>query len=157
MKQILPLVPALALLWFLLSGHTEPLVLASGVLSIVFVSWLAARMKVIDRESYPFALIPRYMMYWLWLFWEIIKSNVDTARRALGPTSAVKPVVFDAPATQKTDLGLVVHANSITLTPGTVTLECGEGSFSVHALHPDVASEALASGMDSRVPEYGAD
>ena len=157
MKQILPLVPALALLWFLLSGHTEPLVLASGVLSIVFVSWLAARMKVIDRESYPFKLIPRYMGYWLWLFWEIIKSNVDTARRALGQKSAVKPVVFDVPATQKTDLGLVVHANSITLTPGTVTLECGEGSFSVHALHPDVASEALESGMDSRVPEYGAD
>jgi multicomponent Na+:H+ antiporter subunit E len=156
-KQFLSLVAALALLWILLSGHTEPLVLASGLLSIIFVSWLATRMMISDRESYPFALIPRLSGYWLWLFWEIVKSNVDTARRALGPKSAVKPVVFEVPASQRTDLGLVIHANSITLTPGTVTLECGQGFFKVHALHPDVAREALESGMDSRVPEYGDD
>ena len=128
-KQILPLVPALAVLWFLLSGHTEPLVLASGVLSIIFVSWLSARMKIIDGESYPFTLIPRLSLYWLWLLWEIVKSSVDTSRRALGPKSKVQPVVFDAPATQRTDLGLVVHANSITLTPGTVTLECARTAY----------------------------
>ncbi len=155
MRQILPLAPGLAVLWFLLSGHTEPLILAFGVLSVVFVSWFAARMKVIDGESYPFTLIPRLSTYWLWLLLEIVKSSVDTARRALGPKSAVQPVVFDVPATQRTDLGRVIHANSITLTPGTVSLELDEGTIRVHALHGDVAKDAIESGMNDRVPEYG--
>lgn len=112
-------------------------------------------MNVYDDESYPFALIPRLLLYWLWLFWEIVKSSVDTTKRALGPRSAVQAVVFDAPASQQTDLGQVVHANSITLTPGTVSLELGQDSIHVHALHPDVARDALESGMDARVPDYG--
>lgn len=155
LRRILPLAIALAVLWALLSGHTEPLIVIEGVLSIAFVIWIAARMKVFDRESYPFTLIPRLLGYWFWLLWEIIKSSVDTARRALGRKSSVQPVVFDAPASQRTDLGLVVHANSITLTPGTVSLEVEDGSFRVHALHPDVAEDALNSGMDARVPDYG--
>ena len=155
MRQIVPLAPALAVLWFLLSGHTEPLMLAFGALSVAWVSWFAARMKIFDGESYPFTLIPRLSTYWLWLLKEIVKSSMDTARRALGPKSAVQPVVFDAPATQRTDLGLVIHANSITLTPGTVSLEVDEGNIRVHALHADVAREAIESGMDARVPDYG--
>ena len=137
-----------------MSGHTEPLIVAEGLLSVIFVSWLAARMNIFDGESYPFALLPRLLRYWLWLLWEIVKSSVDTSKRALGPRSAVKPVVFDAPASQRTDLGLVVHANSITLTPGTVSLELEQGNIRVHALHPDVATDALESGMDARVPDY---
>ena len=155
MRQILPLAIALAILWGLLSGHSEPIIVIEGVLSVIFVSWLAVRMKVFDGESYPFSLMPRLLRYWFWLLWEIVKSSIDTARRALGPQSAVQPVVFDAPATQRTDLGLVVHANSITLTPGTVSLDIEDGAFRVHALHPDVAKDALDSGMDARVPDYG--
>ena len=155
MRQIVLLAPALAVLWLLLSGHLEPLVLAFGVLSVAFVSWLAARMNIFDGESYPFGLIPRLSGYWLWLLKEIVKSSMDTARRALGPKSAVQPVVFDAPASQRTDLGLVIHANSITLTPGTVSLELDRGVIRVHALHPDVAKDAIDSGMDARVPDYG--
>ena len=155
MRQIVPLALALAVLWLLLSGHFEPLVLAFGLLSVAFVSWFAARMDVFDGESYPFGLIPRLSSYWLWLLKEIVKSSVDTSRRALGPKSAVQPVVFDAPASQRTDLGLVIHANSITLTPGTVTLELDRNAIRVHALHPDVAQDAIQSGMDVRVPEHG--
>ena len=152
---MLPLAPALAVLWLLLSGHFEPLMLAFGVISVGFVSWFAGRMRVIDGESYPFTLIPQLSTYWLWLLKEIVKSSVDTAKRALGPKSAVQPVVFDAPATQRTDLGLVIHANSITLTPGTVSLEIEDGTIRVHALHSDVAEDVIESGMDARVPDHG--
>lgn len=153
MKQSILLAIALALLWILLSGHFDALLLGFGVISVVFVSWLAARMHVVDGESYPFGLIPRLSGYWLWLLVEIVKSNVDTARRVFGSAAAVKPVVFDHPATQHSDLGLVIHANSITLTPGTVSLEIEEGSIQVHALHADVARATAESGMDSRVPD----
>jgi multicomponent Na+:H+ antiporter subunit E len=152
-KQAFPLAIALAVLWILLSGHFDPLLLGFGVVSVAFVSWLAARMHVVDGESYPFGLIPRLSGYWLWLLVEIVKSNVDTVRRVLGSAAAVEPVVFDQPASQRSDLGLVIHANSITLTPGTVSLELGEGTIRVHALHRDVARSTTESGMDARVPD----
>lgn len=154
MKEAL-LVLALAVLWLLLSGHFEPLILGFGVLSIVFVVWLSRRMNVVDGESYPFGLVPRLTGYWLWLLKEIVKSSLDVTKRTLGRASAVEPVVFDAPASQRSDLGLVIHANSITLTPGTVSLEVSVGAIRVHALHPDIARGTIESGMDQRVPDFG--
>ncbi len=62
-------------------------------------------------------------------------------------------MVFDQPATQQTDLGRVIHANSITLTPGTVSLDIDDHTIRVHALHPDVVRSVAASGMDARVPD----
>ncbi len=153
MKQTVLLVIALAVLWITLSGHFAPLLIAFGIGSIAFVTWIANRMHVIDGESYPFGLVARLPGYWLWLVKEIVKSSIDTTRRVFGGADAVKPVVFEAPASQQTDLGLVIHANSITLTPGTVSLELKPHTISVHALHPDVARDALEGGMDKAVPE----
>lgn len=155
MYQNLRLAIALSLLWLLLSGHFEVLILAFGVVSIALVVWLSARMHIVDGESYPFSLMPRLSRYWAWLLTEIIKSNLDVAKRVLGPSSAVQPLVFDAPASQSTDLGLVIFANSITLTPGTVSLDIEKGRIRVHALHPDIAKGVIQSGMDARVPDAG--
>ena len=152
MKQTALLGLALIILWLLLSGHFDPLILSFGAISIAFVIWMAQRMHVVDGESYPFGLVPRLTGYWLWLLKEIVKSNIDTARRVFGPTSSVAPVVFDAPALHKNDLSMVILANSITLTPGTVSLMLEEDRISVHALHPDVARDALESGMNERCP-----
>ncbi len=154
-KDLLKLAIALAVLWLLLSGHYEALILVFGAASIALVVWLSARMHVVDEESYPFGLMPRLSGYWPWLLVEIVKSNVDVARRALGPASAVRPLVFDAHASQRSDLGLVIHANSITLTPGTVSLAVEPGRIRVHALHPDIARGVAESGMDARVPDLG--
>lgn len=155
-KDALKLAIALAALWLLLSGHFEALILALGAVSIALVVWLSQRMHVVDAESYPFGLVPRLTgAYWPWLLVEIVKSNLDVARRVLGPASAVHPLVFDAPASQRSDLGLVIHANSITLTPGTVSLDVEPGRIRVHALHPDIARAVPASGMDGRVPDAG--
>lgn len=157
MIQNLKLAAALAVLWLLLSGHFEALILAFGVLSIALVVWLAARMRIVDGESYPFNLMARLSWYWAWLLKEMIKSNFDVARRVLGPSTAVQPVIVDVPARQHSDLGLVVFANSITLTPGTVSLDLNPGSIRVHALHPDIAQGVLDSGMDARVPDPDAE
>jgi multicomponent Na+:H+ antiporter subunit E len=153
LKTALRLALALAVLWLALSGHTEPLILVLGALSVAFVIWLAMRMNVVDRESYPFGRIPRLLVYWPWLLIEILKSGFDVTRRAIGPASAVRPLVFDVEASQVTDLGLVIHANSITLTPGTVSLDTAPGLIRVHALHPDIAKDLKKSDMDARVPD----
>lgn len=157
MKDAPKLAIVLAALWLLLSGHFEALILFFGVVSVAFVVWLAGRMHVVDAESYPFGLVPRLMStYWPWLLVQIVKSSLDVARRTLGPASAVSPVEFDAPARQRSDLGLVIHANSITLTPGTVSLDVEPGRIRVHALHGDIAAAVPESGMDARVPDPGA-
>ncbi len=153
MKNSLLLAVALAVLWLLLSGHLEALILAFGALSIAFVVWLSNRMHVVDQESYPFRLVPRLPGYWLWLIKEIVKSSVDVTRRVFGPSSAVRPVVFDTPVSLKSDLGRVIYANSITLTPGTVSLNVTSDSIRVHALHPDIEGDLRESGMEARIPD----
>jgi len=144
---------ALAVFWLLLSGMFVPLILGFGLLSVTFVAWVSLRMNVIDQESYPFALLPSLSAYWLWLLAEIVKSNIDVAKRVLGSSSAVRPVVADAAASQRSELGLVIHAQSITLTPGTVSLEVAAGTIRVHALHPDILQDLYDGGMDARVPD----
>ena len=155
MKSSLLLAISLAVLWLLLSGHLEALILVFGALSIAFVVWLSHRMNIIDRESYPFGLVPRLSGYWLWLLKEIVKSSIDVTRRVFGPSSSVRPVVFDAPMKLESDLGRVIYANSITLTPGTVSMNVTAEAIRVHALHPDIARDLRESGMDARIPDSG--
>ena len=156
MKSSLLLAISLAVLWLLLSGHLEALILVFGVLSITFVVWVSRRMHIIDRESYPFGLIPRLSgYYWPWLLKEIVKSSIDVTRRVFGPASAVRPVVFDAPLHLHSDLGKVIYANSITLTPGTISMDITADAIRVHALHPDIARGLHESGMEARIPDVG--
>lgn len=138
-------------LWFLLSGSFVALLLALGVASSVFVVAIALRMHIVDRETHPIHLHSAIIFYWIWLTWEIIKANIDVARRVLDPRLPISPNLLRVKVTQKTDLGLVSYANSITLTPGTVSVGVEEDSILVHALTRE-AAEALAEGeMDRHV------
>lgn len=155
-KHVVTLTIVLFGLWLLLSGHLDALLLVLGALSCIFVGWLAQRMAIVDEESYPFSLSLRLPVYWAWLLKEIVKSNLDVARRALGSRARVAPVVADIEAGQRTDLGQVVFANSITLTPGTVSLEVRPGRIRVHAIHREVLDGLRDSGMNEHVPDPGA-
>ena len=137
--------------WFLWSGHTEPLLLAFGVFSVGIVTLLAFRMNVIDEESEPYELGLRPLLYVPWLLWEIAKANLHVARVILTPSLPVHPRLLRIRATQKSNLGRVILANSITLTPGTVTLDVRDGTLLVHALTPKSADGLLSGDMDRRV------
>ena len=137
--------------WLLLSGIFEPLLLGLGVVSCLVVVLIAHRMDVIDREGHPIHLGWRIVPYWFWLALEIVKSNIDVARRILDPKLPIHPVLIRLPASQKSELGLVIYANSITLTPGTVSVQVEVGEILVHAIAEEPA-EALRQGdMDRRV------
>jgi len=137
--------------WLLLSGHYETLILAFGAVSCAIVTLLVYRMDVVDRESHPVHLGWRLPVYQCWLLWEIVKANIDVARRIIDPRLPISPTVVTLDASQPTELGHVIYANSITLTPGTVTLEVHRDRLEVHALSRE-AAEALAKGeMDRRV------
>lgn len=151
MLHALSLSGVLYALWLLLSGYFEPLLLALGLGSVFVVVFTAMRMDVVDHEGHPIHMSWRALLYWPWLAMEIVKSNIDVARVIISPRLPIQPTVFKIKASQVTELGHVILANSITLTPGTVTLALHDGDLDIHAL-TEAAKEGLLNGqMDRRV------
>lgn len=138
-------------IWLLLSGHYTPLLLMLGVLSTLLVVFLSTRADLIDRETQPVLIKPSVLFYWIWLGREVIKSNIDVTRRILSPALPISPNIFTVRADQKTELGRVTYANSITLVPGTVTIDVDEDVFTVHALTHSIAADLKRGEMNRRV------
>lgn len=137
--------------WLALSGHFEPFLLIAGAVCSALVVAIAHRMDVIDHEGYPIHLSWALPAYWLWLLWQIAKANVDVARRILDPRLPIDPVLARIPCTQRTDLGRVIYANSITLTPGTVSTDVRQGGIEVHALTRDALAALRKGAMDAKI------
>jgi multicomponent Na+:H+ antiporter subunit E len=141
----------LALLWGLLSGHTEPLIVGFGVFSVLLVGFLAQRM---DRDDRPIGLrrmgLP-VIGYLAWLGKEIVLSNLQVTREILRPRLALTPTALRVPASQRTALGRTLYANSITLTPGTVSMVVGSNDILIHALMREGAESLQVGDMDRRV------
>lgn len=138
-------------LWLLLSGYLETWLLALGLASVALVVMIANRMDVIDHEGHPIHITWRTVMYWPWLAWEIVKANIDVAMVILNPKLPIQPKVLKIKGSQETELGHVMYANSITLTPGTVTLKLEDGDMEIHALTESAAKGLLTGDMDVRV------
>ncbi|MEE8352539.1 MAG: Na+/H+ antiporter subunit E [Rhodospirillales bacterium] len=151
MLHALSLGLVLSALWLLLSGFFQALLLSLGLASVVCVVWIAHRMDVIDHEGHPIHLTFRALWYWPWLMVEILKSNFHIAEVILRPKMPVNPSLFEVKATQETELGQVIYANSITLTPGTVTVAINKDIMVVHALTRDSAAGIQDGEMDRRV------
>jgi len=141
----------LAAIWLLLSGLFKPLLLALAAVSVLLTLLLAGRMNIVDRATHPVWAALRYVPYWPWLVVEIVKSSFDVARRVLSPGMSISPTVFEVRASQQTVVGRVVLANSITLTPGTVTLDVDGDRLRVHALSRESVAYLLEGEMDRRV------
>ncbi|MFQ5654632.1 MAG: Na+/H+ antiporter subunit E [Planctomycetota bacterium] len=137
--------------WLLLSGQSRPYLLAAGVLCSAFVTWLSTRMGLVDTEGQPLRGIPRFLRYFPWLLWQIVLSNIDVARRVWSPDLPISPRMVEVPRQIRRPLATVVFANSITLTPGTVTVLVGEDTLLVHALTEEAESTLLTGEMQRRV------
>ena len=136
-------------LWLLLSGHYDPLLLTLGVLSCITCLYVTWKAKFIDEEGLPLHLLIRLPIYTLWLFKEIIKANIDTAKIII--FNNPDPQNFRVKSSQKTEAGKVTYANSITLTPGTVTTVLDGDILEVHALSSDMADDVKSGVMDKKV------
>lgn len=154
MLRSLSLAAVLGLLWAALSGHGETLIVALGVASIVAVVLFARRLDLIDHEGHPIQLAGRAPSYFLWLLWQIVLSNVAVVRHILRSRVEVDPSFVTVPSGQQSDLATVVYANSITLTPGTVTIAVEGGNLLVHALDREAAEGLREGGMARRVATF---
>jgi multicomponent Na+:H+ antiporter subunit E len=150
-RHAIKLILFLFAIWLLLSGHYTPLMLTLGLLSSLLVVVLVTRANLIDQENQPIIIKPSVLFYWLWLGREIYRSNIDVARRILDPALPISPNIFTVRAGQKTELGRVTYANSITLIPGTVTVDVDEDIFTVHALTQAAATSLKNGDMNRRV------
>ena len=134
MTKAVGLLIALFALWLALSGYFKPFLLTLGILSCLFTVFIAARMKLLDEEAVPLQLRLSLLLYWGWLGREVFKSAVAVSKVILARQMPISQQLIAIPCTQKTEMGHVIFANSITLTPGTVTVEAGGGRSSSGAI-----------------------
>ncbi|WP_417513847.1 Na+/H+ antiporter subunit E [Minwuia sp.] len=152
MTRALGLLVVLAAVWLLLSGiYDHSLLFWLGGASCIACVALAIRMDVVDHEGVPLDLGWRIFAYWPWLFVEIVKANIDVVARLLRPTPAISPTLIRTRPLQKSDLGRVIYANSITLTPGTLSIDIDyEHGILVHGLSREGAEGVLTDDMNRR-------
>ena len=145
----------LALFWLLLSGHFEPLLLGLGGTSVVWVVWLAWRMDRVDQEPGFIPAAPKLIGYGLWLLWRMVKSNLDVARRIWTPSLPIHPNWRRLETRLVTPLQKTLFANSITLTPGTLTTDVNADHLIVHCLSEGIYCELRQGEMERRIERLG--
>jgi len=142
----------LAALWLGLSGHFDAVHLVFGFLSVTLVSAISSRHLLGDGALGPAAgRLVRLVLYVPWLLWEITKANLDVMLRVFG-LRPIDPCVIRFTPDLQSEFGMTALANSITLTPGTVTVEIEtDGTFVVHALNREAADGVLSGAMEAKI------
>lgn len=151
MRHTINLSLILAAFWLANSGHYTAHMLSLGVISIAFIVYIAQRMDVVDNESQPVHLTLKIPSYYAWLVKEIFLANLLVVKHIWLGNKSISPVFATITASQKTEIGKVIYANSITLTPGTVTVNLEGDQFMVHALLQESIQELESGEMDRRV------
>ena len=149
--RILVLALLLITAWVLWSGYLKPLLLGLGALSCVLTIWIVRRMGYFDDETFAFHYDWRLLGFWAWLGGEIVKSSIEVARVVLRPRIDVEPQVVDIDGGSLDPVDQALLGNSITLTPGTLTLDVHEGRLLVHALTANGAAALRDGEMQRRV------
>lgn len=149
--KMLQLAVLLVVSWLLWSGMFTPLLLGFGAFSCLLILYLAKQMRYFDTETYSFRYGIRLFGYWTWLAVEVVKSSLQVARIVLHPRLPISPQVVDIKATAGHPVDQVLLANSITLTPGTLSLDVYNGIIKVHALTEEGADDLMSGEMDRRV------
>lgn len=141
----------LAVAWLLWSGLFKPLLLGLGAFSCALVVYLSHRMHLFDTHLFELRYLARLVRYWAWLGKEVVRSSIDVTRIVLSPGLPISPTVaeFDSECAEPADQAVL--GNSITLTPGTLTLSIRDGHFTVHALTEAGARDIVDGEMDRRV------
>ena len=151
MKTIVSSFISLFLLWLLLSGYFKTNLIVFGILSCALVTYLSIKLKIYSSHHERIKFNLHLPLYIPWLLKEIIKSNLHVARCILSSTNSIQPQTVRLTPTQKTSTGLAVHANSITLTPGTISVDINDNEILVHALTKQTAQGIIDGDIDQRV------
>ena len=140
--------------WLALSGHYTLMLMVAGAASTLLCVLTAIRMRAADSEGHPIELFAGAITYFPWLLIEIAKSGWSVTKIILHPRLPISPTMTVVKASQRTSAGVATYANSITLTPGTITVGVSGKDLTVHALVRDGALDLEQGGMDRRVSQF---
>lgn len=136
--------------WILLSGKFDPFHLTLGVISSALVSFLSADLLMFENGKNRLATGMRFLLYLPWLLYQIVLSTLHVTFLALHPKmkEQIDPTIVTFKTKLKSNIAKVALANSITLTPGTITIRIEDQIFYVHAI-----SRKAAAGLPGEMEE----
>ena len=142
------------ILWLIFSGVYEPLTLSFGVVSVLIVIAINSllNMSTVPKAKGSFSYKKFFTLYIPWILKEIVVSGIKTSGAILG-LRKFKSNAKKIQTSQRTPLGIVIYGNSITLTPGTLTIEVYKDNLFVHALCDSSLNELEVGEMDKRVAD----
>lgn len=140
--------------WLLWSGMYKPLLLVLGGFSVFISTIIAYRINYFKKRVYTLRFSFGIFRYWGWLFVEVLKSSIQVTKIILKPSLNVTPVVIEVPRLARDDFQTMMLGNSITLTPGTITLDVDEDRLLVHALTKLGADDLAAGEMARRIDAF---
>jgi multicomponent Na+:H+ antiporter subunit E len=152
--RYLSLAGFLFLFWLALSGHYTPTLVAVGLVCSVLCVLAAVRLRAADVEGHPIEVFKGVIRYYPWLAREIAKSAWGVTKVILDPKLPISPTMTVVRAGQKTSAGIATYANSITLTPGTITVGVDGNDLTIHALVREGAVDLEGGEMDRRVSRF---
>lgn len=149
--------------WMVLSGRTETKFVVYGILTSVVTTWVTYPLLLVpnkdgSKKYYVFGFsIPKMIMYFFWLMWQLVLANIDVLLATTGQELNIDPKVVRFRFRADNPMASVILANSITLTPGTVTMNVtDDGVYEIHALTVGAAAGVLDGGMQKKVADlYG--
>lgn len=141
----------LSAFWLVLSGFLKPLLLSFGVASVALVVFLIYRMNISDAEKQKLALNLSFLQYIIWLSGQIALSSIQVAKLVWGRKAKLSPATGKLPLDKIPKRSRVLYANSITLTPGTLSIDLDNDHVTVHALNEDSIKELRHGDMTEKV------
>ena len=144
-------------IWFALSGHNDTFFLTIGVVVTALCILIVNRMRDsevvngLDLSGHFVRQLVGYVVYFVWLLKEIMNSAWIVTQIIIDPKLPINPNTVKIRASQRTSLGLVVFANSITLTPGTLTIDITGQELMVHSLVRGGGDDLEGGIMDAKI------
>jgi len=141
----------LSVFWLLLSGYIEPLLLSFGVVSVVLVVFVLRRMDKQDAEPQKLGSLTVMLRYFSWLLGQIAISSMHVTKLIWSPARELTPTLAKIPVKRVHKDSHVLYANSITLTPGTLSVDMQNDEITVHALEQSSIAELNDGRMEKKI------
>lgn len=145
--------------WLIMSGIWQIKFLLVGFAASLIIAWITRPLlrvpsETVPNKSYMVFNLPylKLLAYVPWLLWEIIKANIDVVKLVLDPKMPIQPMIVTFKKPMSNPVAHVFLANSITLTPGTVTVDLKDGVYHVHAITEKAARSLVPVDGEGEMP-----
>jgi multicomponent Na+:H+ antiporter subunit E len=150
-KDIITTFIILFTFWVLLSAHFDLFHIGSGIICCAIIAFASHDLLFQDTGNHRLTKTVRFTAYLPWLIYQIVLANIDVAKRALSPSMPIDPQIVSFRTKLKSEVARTAFANSITLTPGTVTVDIVDDIFYVHAIAKEPADDLLEGTMERKI------